>query len=119
LAGVIVWLIAVAGETIADRQLARFRRDPANRGQVCRAGLWRYSRHPNYFFEWVHWLSYVLIGHGEWLTWIGPVGMLLFLFRVTGIPYTEMQALKSRGDRYREYQSTTNVFFPWFPRSVA
>jgi len=116
-AGVIVWLVAVAGETIADRQLARFRNDAANRGQVCDTGLWRYSRHPNYFFEWVHWLAYVLIGHGALLTWIGPVGMLLFLFRLTGIPYTEKQALKSRGDRYREYQRTTSVFFPWFPRS--
>ncbi len=118
-AGVIVWLVAVAGETVADRQLARFRRDPTNRGQVCRAGLWLYSRHPNYFFEWVHWLAYVLISHGALLTWIGPVGMLLFLFRLTGIPYTEKQALKSRGDRYLEYQRTTSVFFPWFPRSVS
>ena len=118
-AGVAVWIVAVVGETIADRQLARFRRDPANRGRVCKVGLWRYSRHPNYFFEWVHWLSYLLIGHGTPLTWIGPVGMLLFLFRLTGIPYTEMQAIKSRGERYREYQRTTSVFFPWFPRSVS
>ncbi len=118
-AGVVVWVVAVAGETTADQQLARFRRDPANRGSVCNVGLWRYSRHPNYFFEWVHWLAYVLIGHGALLTWIGPVGMLLFLFRLTGIPYAEMQAIKSRGDRYRDYQRTTSVFFPWFPRNVS
>lgn len=115
--GVAVWLVAVVGETVSDKQLARFRNDPSNRGEVCREGLWRYKRHPNYFFEWVHWWAYVLIGHGTPLTWIGPVGMLLFLFRLTGIPYTENQAVKSRGDRYREYQRTTSVFLPWFPRS--
>ncbi len=116
LAGVAVWLIAVAGETIADRQLAAWRADPANRGRTCRRGLWRYSRHPNYFFEWVHWFSYVLIGHGAWPTWLGPVLMLVFLFRLTGIPYTELQALKSRGEDYRAYQRETSAFFPWFPR---
>ncbi|UCG88369.1 MAG: DUF1295 domain-containing protein [Gemmatimonadota bacterium] len=115
-AGVAVWVIAVAGETIADRQLARFRSDPANKGQVCQVGLWRYSRHPNYFFEWVHWWAYVLIGHGALLTWVGPTAMLVFLFRISGIPYTELQAVKSRGDAYRRYQSTTSVFVPWFPR---
>jgi steroid 5-alpha reductase family enzyme len=114
--GAIVWLVAVVGETLADRQLARFRGDPKNRGEVCRIGLWRYSRHPNYFFEWVHWWAYVAIGRAAPLTWIGPVAMLLFLFRLTGIPYTEQQALRSRGKRYREYQRTTSVFVPWFPR---
>jgi len=115
-AGVAIWLAAVSGETIADRQLAAFRAEPANRGRTCRRGLWRYSRHPNYFFEWVHWFSYVLIAHGAWPTWIGPVLMLVFLFRLTGIPYTELQALKSRGDDYRAYQRETSAFFPWFPR---
>ncbi len=117
--GAIVWVVAVGGETLADKQLAAFRRDPTNRGLVCRAGLWRYSRHPNYFFEWVHWWTYVLIGQGALLTWLGPVLMLLFLFRLTGIPYTEQQALRSRGDRYREYQRTTSVFFPWFPKETS
>ncbi len=115
-AGALVWLIAVLGEAIADGQLSRFRRDPRNHGHTCRAGLWRYSRHPNYFFEWIHWFSYVAIGHGIWPTWIGPVVMLLFLFRLTGIPFTEQQAIKSRGDDYRAYQHETSVFFPWFPK---
>jgi steroid 5-alpha reductase family enzyme len=118
-AGVAVWLAAVTGESVADRQLARFRADPANRGAVCRAGLWRYSRHPNYFFEWVHWWAYVLIGHAAPLTLLGPAAMLLFLFRVTGIPFTERQAVKSRGDLYRGYQRTTSVFVPWWPRRSA
>ncbi len=115
-AGVAVWLVAGAGEWIADRQLARFRADPGNRGAVCRAGLWRVSRHPNYFFEWLHWWAYVLIGHAHPLTLLGPAAMLLFLFRITGIPYTERQALRSRGDAYQAYQRATSVFIPWPPR---
>jgi steroid 5-alpha reductase family enzyme len=111
--GVLVWMVAVAGESVADAQLARFRAAPANTGLVCQEGLWRFSRHPNYFFEWVHWWAYVLIGGGAALTWLGPVAMLLFLFRLTGIPYTEKQALRSRGSAYRDYQETTSVFIPW------
>ncbi len=114
--GIAVWVIAVGGETIADRQLAAFRADPSTRGQVCREGLWRYSRHPNYFFEWIHWWSYTIIGGGAALTWLGPAAMFLFLFHVTGIPYTEMQALRSRGEAYRKYQATTSVFVPWPPK---
>jgi steroid 5-alpha reductase family enzyme len=114
--GIAVWLLGVGGEAIADRQLARFRADPANRGAVCTAGLWRYSRHPNYFFEWVHWWTYVLIGHATLLTLVGPAVMLLFLYRVTGIPYTERQAVRSRGDAYRAYQQSTSPFVPWPPR---
>lgn len=114
--GALVWAASVLGEVAADRELARFRANPANRGAVCRAGLWRYSRHPNYFFEWLQWWAYVLIGHAALPTLVGPVVMLLFLFRVTGIPYTERQALRSRGDAYREYQRTTSAFVPWPPR---
>ncbi len=117
-AGIVLWLIAAAGEWLADRQLERFRADPGNRGGVCNAGLWRYSRHPNYFFEWLHWWAYVLIGHVQPLTFLGPVAMLLFLYRITGIPYTERQALSSRGDAYREYQRTTSAFLPWPPRGL-
>lgn len=115
--GVVIWMVAVVGETIADAQLSRFRASPANKGLVCRAGLWRFSRHPNYFFEWVHWWAYVLIGGGAALTWLGPAAMLLFLFRLTGIPYTEKQALRTRGDAYRDYQETTSVFIPWPPKA--
>lgn len=116
-AGVALAAVAIGGESLADRQLSRFRRDPAHRGRTCRVGLWRYSRHPNYFFEWLHWWSYVLIGHGAALAWLGPALMLLFLYRVTGIPHTEAQALASRGDDYRDYQRTTSAFVPWPPRA--
>ncbi|MHC4408073.1 MAG: DUF1295 domain-containing protein [Planctomycetota bacterium] len=119
LVGVAIWAISITGVTIADRQLERFRNDPANRGRTCRYGLWRYSRHPNYFFEWLHWLAYVPIAVGS-LIWpvmaVAPLLMLFFILKVTGVPPTEAQALKSRGDDYRRYQQETSVFFPWFPR---
>jgi len=117
--GALIWLVSVGGESLADRQLAGFRANPANKGKVCKLGLWRYSRHPNYFFEWLHWWAYVVmaIGTPDWLlTWIGPVGMGLALLKVTGIPWAEEQALQTRGDAYRRYQKTTNAFVPWFPR---
>lgn len=116
----LVYFASVGGEALADRQLAAFRADPANRGRTCREGLWRFSRHPNYFFEWTHWFTYVLLavgaGHAFWLSLLGPALMLLMLYRVTGIPFTEAQALRSRGDDYRAYQRTTSAFVPWFPK---
>ena len=119
LVGLLIWIVAVSGETMADWQLARFRSKSWNRGKVCCTGLWRYSRHPNYFFEWLHWWAYVVMGvstPGWFLTWIGPIGMGWALLKVTGIPWVERQALASRGEDYREYQRTTSAFFPWFPR---
>lgn len=114
-------LAAISGEAIADRQLHRFRVRPGTQGQVCREGLWRYSRHPNYFFDWLHWFAYVALGWtgpAGWLTLGGPLVMLWFLFRVTGIAPTEARLLASRGDAYREYQRTTSVFVPWWPRAA-
>lgn len=121
LAGFLLWAVAVAGEAVADRQLAAFRSKPWNRDRVCRVGLWRYSRHPNYFFEWLHWWSYVLMGlaspMGNWsLTLIGPIAMGWALLKVTGIPWTEAQTMTTRGEDYATYRRTTNAFFPWFPR---
>lgn len=117
--GVAIWLISMGGEWIADMQLNTFRRESGNKGKVCRRGLWRYSRHPNYFFEWIHWWAYVAIGlagpHG-WLTLAGPAVMLFFLTKVTGIPITEKALVKSRGDAYREYQRTTSAFIPLPPK---
>ncbi|MBI3289165.1 MAG: DUF1295 domain-containing protein [Elusimicrobia bacterium] len=118
-AGAAIFLVSVAAEAAADRQLARFRRDPQSRGKTCRAGLWAWSRHPNYFFEWTHWLSYAVMAPGDWRAWIAPPAMLFFLLKVTGIPATEAQALKSRGEDYRRYQRETSMFFPWFPRRRA
>ena len=116
---VAIWAVAFTGELTADRQLARFRARPDSRGRVCREGLWRYSRHPNYFFEWVHWWAYVafaITGPWGWLTLLWPAMMLWFLLKVTGVPPTEANALASRGEAYRAYQRTTNRFFPGPPR---
>ncbi len=117
--GICIWIVAMTGEFIADLQLAQFRADPENQGQVCCTGLWKYSRHPNYFFEWLHWWTYVGLAMAApwgWVTLLGPLLMLHFILNVTGIPPTESQALKSRGDAYREYQRTTSAFFPWPPK---
>ena len=118
-AAVAVWIVSVVGETIADAQLARFRSQPENRGRTMRAGLWRYSRHPNYFFEWLHWFAYVLLAVGSpiaWLAWSGPLTMYVFLRWLSGVPHTERQALRTRGDDYRRYQRSTPMLFPWFPK---
>ncbi|MCK7593857.1 DUF1295 domain-containing protein [Pseudomarimonas salicorniae] len=117
--GVLVWAGSLAGESIADRQLARFRSNPENRGKTCRAGLWRYSRHPNYFFEWLHWFAWVFLSIGSevwWLALLGPLLMGASLVWVTGIPFAEAQSLRSRGEDYRRYQEETSMFFPWFPK---
>lgn len=120
LLAVLVWITAIGGEALADRQLDAFRRDPANRGKVCRVGLWSWSRHPNYFFEWLHWFAYTLLAWcGPYFLWslLGPIVMLAFLWRVSGIPWTEAQALRSRGESYRRYQQEVSAFFPWPPKS--
>ena len=114
-----VWNVSVLGESRADHQLAQFRSIPANRGKTCRAGLWRYSRHPNYFFEWLHWFSYVALSvgaHPIWTCLYGPVVMYVFLRWISGVPYTEAQAVRTRGEDYRQYQRTTSVLIPWWPR---
>jgi len=116
----LVFTVALVGESSADRELRRWREEPANRGRTCRTGLWRLSRHPNYFFEWLHWFSYPLLGlglpRGE-LLWLAPLGMFLLMRFVTGVPPAETQALRSRGEDYRDYQRSTNAFFP-LPRRL-
>lgn len=118
-AGFLLWLIAIAGESLADAQLNGFKSNSANRGRTCRTGLWRYSRHPNYFFEWLIWVGYATFALASPWGFVGllsPALILYFLFKVTGIPATEAQALRSRGDEYREYQETTSAFVPWLPK---
>lgn len=114
-----LWLIAIAGEIIADAQLHRFKSNPANRGRLCNVGLWNYSRHPNYFFEsliWCAWAVFALASPWGWVGLLSPALILYFLLKVTGIPATEAQAMRTKGDAYREYQRTTSMFIPWFPR---
>jgi len=117
--GAVVWAIGNAGAITADRQLARWRSNPENHGRTARTGLWAWSRHPNYFFESVTWCGVALVataGPWGWVSWIVPAALLFLLFRVTGIPATEAQALRSRAD-YADYQRTTSVFVPLPPRA--
>jgi steroid 5-alpha reductase family enzyme len=120
--GAAIAITGIAGEAVADAQLARWKRDPAHRGQVCDAGLWAYSRHPNYFFEWCVWLGYAVYGLAFWPYGLVALGgqavILACILKVTGIPATEAQALRTRGDLYRRYQQTTSAFVP-LPRKRA
>ena len=111
-----IWLVSIFGEAIADYQLNRFRKNPKNQGKTYRRGLWGYSRHPNYFFEWMLWVGYAVFALGSpwgWLGLISPALMLYFL-STTGVAATEAQALRTRGGEYRAYQRTTSTFIPWF-----
>ena len=120
-AGFALWVVAVIGEAIADAQLAAFKRDPSSHGKICQRGLWNYSRHPNYFFEWLVWVAWALFALASpfgWLALLCPALMFYFLFRVTGIPATEAQALRSKGDAYRRYQQSTSAFVPWVHKKL-
>jgi steroid 5-alpha reductase family enzyme len=114
-----LWLVSMIGEVIADLQLNAFKKNPENHGKTYRAGLWKYSRHPNYFFEWLIWVSYAVFALASPWGWIGlisPALILYFLLGITGIAATEAQALRTRGNEYRAYQRTTSTFVPWFPK---
>ena len=115
IAGILLFSVSLAGVTLADYQLFRFRSDESNRGRVCRVGLWKYSRHPNYFFEWLHWLAYVFVSFGSpWMigTVAGALVMFWFLTKVTGIPITEKRVSSSRKQEFEIYQNEVNAFFP-------
>jgi steroid 5-alpha reductase family enzyme len=112
-----LWAISVCGEAIADKQLSLFKKH--HKGEVCNVGLWRYSRHPNYFFQWMMWVSYAVFALASpygYLGLISPAIILYLLLRVTGIPATEEQSLRSKGDAFKQYQQKTSAFIPWFPK---
>jgi steroid 5-alpha reductase family enzyme len=118
-AAVVLWILAMTGEAAADAQLNRFKSDASNKGHTCQVGLWHYSRHPNYFFEWLIWMAFALFAldlTGGYWGFLSPALILYFVLRVTGIPATEAQAIRTRGDEYRLYQKTTSAFVPWFPK---
>ncbi|MFN2468410.1 MAG: DUF1295 domain-containing protein [Gaiellaceae bacterium] len=118
-AGAGVWLAGSCVEALADAQLTRFKRDSSRRGQTMRTGLWRYSRHPNYFGQWLTWCGYALVALAAPWGWAGllsPALMLYLILFVTGVPPSEERSLASRGEDYRRYQRETSVFVPWFPR---
>ncbi|HEV7232193.1 MAG TPA: DUF1295 domain-containing protein [Bacteroidia bacterium] len=118
--GTLLWSLSLLGEAVADSQLSRFKRKLENKKKVCDVGLWNYSRHPNYFFEWMIWISYFVFALSSpwgWIAVVCPLTILFLLFKVTGIPLTEEQSLRSRGDAYREYQRKTSAFVPWFRKA--
>jgi steroid 5-alpha reductase family enzyme len=119
-AGAGLALVGVAGESVADAQLARWKR--ARPGAVCDVGLWAYSRHPNYFFEWCVWLGYAVYGFAfaPWglVAIAGQAIILGSIWGVTGIPPTEAQSLRSKGDAYREYQARVSRFLPMPPKRL-
>jgi steroid 5-alpha reductase family enzyme len=117
--GLATLLAGLVGEAVADHQLRAFKSEPANRKAVCDVGLWRSSRHPNYFFEWVSWLAYPIIaidfaGQNPFgcIALAAPICMYFVLVHVSGIPPLEDHMLRSRGEAFRAYQKRTRPFFP-------
>lgn len=112
--------LAIVGESVADYQLKRFKKTNEGKARVLNTGLWKYSRHPNYFFELVFWVSVGLLVAGlpwGWLFLVIPIMMLHFIWNVTGIPETELQNLRSKKQAYEKYQKTTSVLVPWPPKA--
>jgi len=115
---VLIWSLSIAGEAVADRQLRQFKADPTNRGKVCRIGLWCYSRHPNYFFECLHWVAYAALSAGTWWAWLTilpPVLMAWLLLKLSGVPILEAHLAQTRPG-YAEYIRTTSTLIPWPPK---
>ena len=116
--GALVWAVGFAFEAVADRQLTRFKADPANRGQVMDRGLWAYSRHPNYFGETLVWWGLFLVvlsTPGSAWTIVSPLTITFLLLRVSGVTLLEKTIVDSRPG-YAEYQRRTSSFIPWFPK---
>ena len=114
-----LFLLCIIGEGVSDWQLQYFKKHNTVKGKVCEFGLWNYSRHPNYFFQFSLWISVLIFALPSpygWLAVICPLSIGYLIFKVTGIPMTEEQAVRSRGEAYKEYQRTTSVFVPWFKK---
>jgi len=114
----LIWVVSILGEALADAQLTAFKQNPAHKGRVCRQGLWGWSRHPNYFFECLHWAAYVPLAWGTpgfWLALLPPAVMAFLLLKLSGIPATEAQAARTRPE-YAEYIRTTSALIPWPPK---
>lgn len=115
--GVLVWAIGFFFEAAGDAQLAAFKKDPANKGKLLTSGVWRYTRHPNYFGDAAQWWGFYLLAlaNGGWWTLFSPLLMTYFLRNVSGVTLLE-KTLKNTKPGYEEYVHTTNAFFPWFPK---
>lgn len=117
--GLVLWTAGFLFESIGDGQLARFKADPSNQGKVLRLGLWRYTRHPNYFGDFLVWWGYFAIALGAphgWWTLPCPLLMSFFLLKVSGVALLE-KTIGERRPEYRDYVESTRAFFPWFPKN--
>jgi len=121
--GASVFVIGLGGEALADRQMARFRADPGNRGGICEVGLWAYSRHPNYFFEWMCWLGLAVMAADcdgarpwGWLAFAAPATMYWLLAHVSGAPPLEAHLQRSRPEAFADYRARVPMFWPRVPQ---
>jgi len=111
--GILVWLFGFFFEAVGDAQLARFLQDPANRGKIMQSGLWRYSRHPNYFGEVTQWWGLFLLAlslPSGWLGIIGPLTITILILKVSGIPMLEKKMAEN--PEFAEYKRRTSIFIP-------
>jgi len=115
--GLCLWLIGFFFEAVGDDQLIRFKRDAANKGKIMTTGLWKTTRHPNYFGESAMWWGIFLIAlsvKNGWTAVVSPVVITVMLLKVSGVPMLEKKYAGNR--EFEEYARKTNAFFPWFPR---
>lgn len=116
-AGIILWIIGFFFETVGDLQLSAFRGNPKNKGHILNTGVWRFTRHPNYFGDSAQWWGYFLMAAaaGGWWSIFSPIIMTLFLIKVSGVALLE-KTMRDTKPGYREYMESTSAFIPWFPR---
>jgi steroid 5-alpha reductase family enzyme len=119
-AGVIIMALSFLLEWVSDAQLKAFKRGKNRKpNEVCEVGLWGYSRHPNYFFEFLFWVGFamsIVVSPMGYIALLSPLLMLMTLYKVTGIPATEEAAVRSKGAQYTSYQRRVSPFIPWFPK---
>lgn len=115
--GIIIWLIGFTFETVGDFQLSNFKRDSKNKGKILHTGLWKYTRHPNYFGDSAVWWAYGIfsIAAGSYWQAIGAVIMTLLILKISGVSLLE-KTLKETKPQYKEYIQKTSSFIPWFPK---
>ncbi len=120
LIGVLLYVVGLSLETLADIQLAAFKRDPANQNKIMQSGVWRYSRHPNYFGESLVWIGFFLIALETpwgWLAVVSPLTLLWVLLGPLGVGLVERRMKKKRPEAFADYARRTSVFVPWFPKA--